>query len=405
MRETVVLGAGLQGVSVAMALARAGHRVTILERAAAALTRASFSNEGKIHLGFVYANDPSCRSSSLMLDAALSFAPILDDLAGRPVPWGQFAGVPFSYLILRDSLVPADRLLDTWTRLDDKYRAHRTNGRGSYVGTSPDRIVLERQASTVAHPYSDRVARVVDTAELALDMRSFQPFMQDVLAHAPNVRCLFRHDVKSVERTSAGFRVEAADAEGKTVHLEADAVVNCLWEGRLAVDRHLGLVPKRPWVYRLKYRLLGHLTPKLRDLPSLTLVLGKFGDIVNYGDGRAYLSWYPACLRGWSDEVETPAEWDRACTGQPTADEYAAIVRQSLDAFETVVPGLGDTTITSAAAGVIFSWGETDIDDPVSELHRRDDIGPVFADGYVTVNTGKLTTAPLFARRVVDLLR
>ena len=64
-----------------------------------------------------------------------------------------------------------------------------------------------------------------------------------------------------------------------------------------------------------------------------------------------------------------------------------------------------DCRIDSVAAGVIFSWGATDIDDLQSELHQRHDIGPEFHDGYVTVNTGKLTSAPLFARAVRDMVR
>jgi hypothetical protein len=387
-----------------MALARAGHRVTIVDRADAALTRASFSNEGKIHLGFVYANDPSCRSSSLMLEAALAFGPILDDLAGEPLPWSRLAGVPFSYLVLGDSLVEPDRLLEAWARLDAKYRTHRADGKRSYVGTSPERILRTETRVAPGGAFSERVTCAVETSELALDMRAFQPCLRRALANTPNVMCRFGHDVQLVERAPTGFRVEGTSASG-TWRLNAEAVVNCLWEGRLAIDRQLDLVPTRPWVYRLKYRLLGQLPPSLADLPSLTLVLGKFGDIVNYGDGRAYLSWYPACLRGWTGDLQVPDAWDQACHGVSTAAEETDIIRQSLDAFDTIVPGIGDTRIDSVAAGVIFSWGQTDIDDPSSELHRRDEIGPVAHEGYVTVNTGKLTTAPLFATRVVDLLR
>ena len=53
-------------------------------------------------------------------------------------------------------------------------------------------------------------------------------------------------------------------------------------------------------------------------------------------------------------------------------------------------------------AGVIFSWGQTDITDPASGLHRRDETGVQSADGYHSVNTGKLTTAPLFAVDAAD---
>jgi hypothetical protein len=131
---------------------------------------------------------------------------------------------------------------------------------------------------------------------------------------------------------------------------------------------------------------------------------GRFGDVVNFGNGRAYVSWYPACLRGWSSDVEVPASWDPINRGDLGPAEAEEITTRSLEALDTVIPGFRDCRIDSVAAGVIFSWGCTDIDDLASELHRRDDIGPEAHDGYITVNTGKLTSAPLFARRVVELL-
>ena len=47
--------------------------------------------------------------------------------------------------------------------------------------------------------------------------------------------------------------------------------------------------------------------------------------------------------------------------------------------------------------GIIVAWGKTDIYDPLSELHSRDDIGIYTQGRYHSVNTGKLTMAPLFA--------
>jgi hypothetical protein len=99
-----------------------------------------------------------------------------------------------------------------------------------------------------------------------------------------------------------------------------------------------------------------------------------------------------------------PEDWDRACRGDISVEERDAITRESLAAFDEIVPGLGACRIDSVAAGVIFSWGRTDIDDPASELHRRDEIGPECHDGYITVNTGKITTAPAFAARVAELV-
>ena len=51
---------------------------------------------------------------------------------------------------------------------------------------------------------------------------------------------------------------------------------------------------------------------------------------------------------------------------------------------------------------MIVAWGETDIDDPASELHNRYAIGVTSDHGYHSVDPGKLTMAPLFALRCAD---
>jgi hypothetical protein len=68
--------------------------------------------------------------------------------------------------------------------------------------------------------------------------------------------------------------------------------------------------------------------------------------------------------------------------------------------------GLDETELTrdDVRGGVIFAWGETDIDDPSSELHERHAIGPQSHGRYHTVDTGKLTTAPLFGKRLADTI-
>ena len=71
----LVLGAGIQGISTALALRHRGYRVTVIDRMPGLMLRTSLRNEGKIHLGYVYANDSSFQTSALLLRAALKFAP------------------------------------------------------------------------------------------------------------------------------------------------------------------------------------------------------------------------------------------------------------------------------------------------------------------------------------------
>src|SRR5438094_60357 len=75
--DVAVLGAGLQGTSIALELARRGIEVTLVERDPLALNRASLRNEGKIHLGLIYANEPSRATAFLQLHGALAFRSLL----------------------------------------------------------------------------------------------------------------------------------------------------------------------------------------------------------------------------------------------------------------------------------------------------------------------------------------
>ena len=404
-RNAIVLGAGLQGSTVALALAEAGFRITVVDEGNDCLQRTSLKNEGKIHLGFVYAHDSSRRTASLMLESALAFGPLLEGWLGAPLPWPETTTGPFSYLILADSLVSPAELLDAWDTLQATYDAMPCRQRSSYLGSHVSRLCWPPTDATRARAmFSDRVSTVVETAERAIDPDVLSRRVRARLHAHARIQRKYQHHVRTVCRTSSGFRVEATNERGETWVGEAATVVNCLWDGRLAIDREMGVLPRRPWVYRLKYRLLGRLPDRLKTLPSVTMMLGRFGDLVNYGDGRVYLSWYPTCLGGWSADVVTPDAWKAPCRDGVPLDEARELIDRTLEAFDEIVPGLRECGVESVAAGVIFSWGATDIDDLESELHQRHDIGPEAHDGYITVNTGKLTSAPLFARAVAALV-
>jgi hypothetical protein len=152
--------------------------------------------------------------------------------------------------------------------------------------------------------------------------------------------------------------------------------------------------------------VLGELPPELSGIPSLTFVLGPYGDIATYPAASTYLSWYPACLQGWSDDLVPPNRWNDACEGRPSAANAAEIARETLLALDRIVPGIARTTVGTVDAGVIFSWGKAhvDVNDPNSELHERHAIGVHAHDGYFSIDTGKFTCAPFFASQLLKAL-
>ena len=80
-----ILGAGIMGCSLALLLARRGVRVTLIDQASAPMSGASRWNEGKIHLGFLYAGDPSLATARKLLPGGLAFRRIVEELVGRSI--------------------------------------------------------------------------------------------------------------------------------------------------------------------------------------------------------------------------------------------------------------------------------------------------------------------------------
>jgi hypothetical protein len=72
--------------------------------------------------------------------------------------------------------------------------------------------------------------------------------------------------------------------------------------------------------------------------------------------------------------------------------------------FVVLLRGLApeDLIDVTVKGGVIVAWGETDIYDPNSELHRRYEIGVTSNRQFHSVDPGKLTMAPYFAQVAAD---
>ena len=80
--RVAVLGAGIMGSSTALFLARAGCEVVLIDKASSPMGAASRWNEGKIHLGFLYAADPSTNSAARMIPGGLAFKALTEELIG-----------------------------------------------------------------------------------------------------------------------------------------------------------------------------------------------------------------------------------------------------------------------------------------------------------------------------------
>src|SRR5262249_34560474 len=97
-----VLGGGLQGCCAALALAERAVKVTLFDKNDVLLSRAAVANEGKIHLGYMYAGDRTLSTAKIMMAGALSFAPFLERHLGQSAQ-SFSVSAPATYVVHRDS--------------------------------------------------------------------------------------------------------------------------------------------------------------------------------------------------------------------------------------------------------------------------------------------------------------
>ncbi len=188
---------------------------------------------------------------------------------------------------------------------------------------------------------------------------------------------------------------------GETERLRAPVVVNCLWENRRAFDVAVGIDGVPDYTTRFKYGVVLEADPYIKALDSITIIQGPFGNfVVDPNRQGAYCSWYPASLKGTVTDDAIPDAWDAACGQDAPPDVAEEVGKANLAAFRKILPGLPDVSILRAKPGLIPAEGATDIDNETSAFHRRSDAALLSKGRYVSINTGKYTSAPRNAMRL-----
>lgn len=420
-----IIGAGLTGCCAALELARLGHGVTLIEQDLLPMNRASLRNEGKIHLGLIYANDPTLATARLQLRAALRFRPLLERWLGSRVT-RIGVSTPFDYLVARDSLLSPPQLAEFYARVDKVCQAEfEADASLNYLGLRPERLAWRLDADDAPKEVAAGLVQgVFRTQERAIDTDDLAAQVREAVAAESRIRMLTEHQVGGVERiggpraaagpTALGDGATGCEprgrpafaiigtARGEPFHIEATQVVNASWERRLVIDQTLGISSRPGVLHRLKYRVICRTPAALAGCPSITIVIGRYGDVVIRPGGTAYLSWYPAGLQGWAPGVEPPRAWDAACRGEPPDDVAASVAESTVAALARWIPALAGAEVLQVDAGAIVADGQTDVDDAASGLHSRAKSGVLSQDGYHSVDPGKLTAAPMFALEVAE---
>ena len=299
--RVAVLGGGLQGACIALELACRRIRVDLYEQNELCMKGSSAQSEGKIHLGFVYANDPTLATARRMVEGARSFAPLMRKWLGAEFDSLPISS-PFFYLVHSHSLLDAEYIEGFLRKVQ---QSHADFSARDYFGQDLLAPVRRLSAAERGNLFDSRqINAAFQTSEIAIDPESIAVAIRARLAADPYICVFCGTKVLAVNRNAEHLTVKVVSAEGARQECY-EHVVNALWDGRLAIDAGLGLIPDRHWLFRHKHFL--RLRTKLPSAtPSATIVLGPFGDVVDYGTENLFLSWYPLGMRGMSGELVPP---------------------------------------------------------------------------------------------------
>ncbi len=364
---------GILGCLTALQCARRGLDVVLVEREPVLWSRASLANEGKIHLGLVYAAGAAATRRSMLRDA-LGFAPGVEEALGESVDWPSITSPAFSYIVMPDSALAPAALAQVYREVDDDYASL---GRPAYLG--------ERLESVVdPHPATDEASGLPSfrTAERAVDPIALRALVVEAIERTPGVSMLTGTAAAAVDSSPACATTVVHGPLGTSI-LRSAVVVDCRWESQGA-----GIAGLRTRARNLRVkaavRARTH-TPVI----TATLVAGPFGDVVQHRD-YAYLSWYPAARV----HREFSAEPSGAATEALRSVTSDAVVRAQLSALGEHGWVPDDLEVIEGVGGFIVGDGQSDIDDPRSPLHDRAGSGVRRHDRILLPQSLKFTSAP-----------
>ncbi len=425
--EAAVLGAGITGCCLALELAAQGFTVDLIDKAERPMTGVSLHNEGKLHLGFVYAKDPSKMTHAKLIEGSLAFPHILQELTGAD-PRGCYSPLPFHYYVPQDSQLTLAEIENHFVAVQRSIAEQLPNSGEKYLGLAANRSFepnTSRQHAALFNP--DRTLGSFRTVEQSVSTEAVAELLCQAVARTPGIRFVSKTAVESVTIVSTEQVTVSATKEGQRTDRNYPVVINCLWEDRLRIDQTAGILDAGQWIYRFKATVRANRPSLVSDyIPSATGILGSYGDVVNHGNGDYYLSWYPVCKvaqsvggdgrdlntamhRGGIERMRRALDGNWPwLAGHVAAFAHRRFVRRVIEELAAYIPSVHELLKTGGnnrvGGGVIVARGASDIDDRNSGLHARSQIGPAAHGAYFSVDTGKYCMGPLFARQTAALV-
>ena len=389
------------GVCVALELARRGESVTLVDGAEELLQGASRWNEGKIHLGYLYAADPALNTARRLIPGGLAFRGLVERHIGRSLD--GYMTDDDVFLVHRDSVVDAASYAAYANRVAELVREAASSSDAPLYLSDVSRSSVQRLSSSdlARLTPSGQVVGGFRVSERSISTRPVADLLVSAIRAEPRVAVYTGVWIDGVRRR-ADSRLELVTPRADPLTLGAfDVVINALWEGRPAVDASLGVRPVAPWTHRFRAAVFAEAPNSA--LEGGVLCTGPFGDIKRYGDGRLYLSWYRAGLLAEGNDIEPPRE-----RSVLTSLRSELVRSQTLAGLAEYFPGIAqlcaEAETLEVHGGWVYAIGDGSLADPSSTLHQRDKFAITRDRGYISVDTAKYSLAPWLAERVAQMV-
>ncbi len=382
-----ILGGGIMGCSLALSLSMRGQSSILIEAAPSLLQGASRWNEGKIHLGYLYAASGNLATARAVLDGGLTFQSLIENYLETSIAAAIAPGAD-TYLLHRDSVISTHEAVEY---IDQMERLCASYDRGP------------------AHRMPD--SEIDELADLNLIRAGWRvpEYSIDTIALADAISARVLTDPRVTLRLNTRVSAVVPDTSGDGYHIQFDdgqslraaTVCNALWSHRPMIDQTcLGSTDPSPHHrYRVSAFLEGVNTV---EIPSMVVAFGPFGDVKNYGNGRFYASWYPAGLLAQSETIPPPE------IGSLDAAKRTAIAHGIKEGLGGVLRGVSDIFEAAEAirieGGWVYAQGRGSIDQRGASIHARDRWGVMSRNGYISIDTGKYSTAPWIAEHIAENL-
>ncbi len=388
------------GCSTAILLARRGHEVALFDAENAPFCGASRWNEGKIHLGFMYSADPSLETARKVISGGLAFRRLVEEmldctLASVTTPARDL------FLCHRESVVSPDSMHTYLQEVMQLVRQHSDADSylGELVGQSVERLNPKQLAAITD---SQSIVAGFEVPERSVSTLWIADRFVDAISAEPRVELLMNTNVTAVRAAESGGHdggwhvVSSAGCDGPF-----DWVVNALWQGRIAVDLTAGVRPTADWSDRYRLALFIR-TARPVDAPNAIIAVGPFGDVKNYGGRDFYVSWYPLGLMIDSQALMPPAP---PRLNREEADRLASAILERVASYVPAVRRVRENIESvRVEGGWVHAVGRGALSDPNSALHARAQFGVQRSGTYVSVDTGKYSTAPWLAHKIADMI-